>query len=239
MNIISNETLIKRNKTIAKYSMIAGLAVLGGGMLLTMRPASEVTRTQIALSLVALIVGFILSQIGIYYTNHWGRSPRADEHLNKSLKGLDKRYTIYHYNTPVSHLLVGPTGVWVLLPRSIRGKITYSGDRWREIGGNPFGFYLRSFVRESLGRPEQDLQSDLEKLNKFLGQHLEAEQIPPIQAALVMLDPRSTIDIPADENPPAETVTLADLKELIRKGGRGRSLSPEKIQLIQHALPSG
>ncbi len=231
MNIHRNETLIKRNARIAQFTMFAGLAVLAGGMFVSFRYPE-----QVGLSLGALLLGFILSQIGIYYLNRWGRKPRPDELLDKSLKGLDRKYTLFHYASPVSHLLVGPSGVWVLLPYYQRGVITYAKGRWRQKGGGLLYQYLKIFAQESLGRPDLEVNGEIEALRKFLSQHLPEESLPPIQAALVFTHPQAKIDIPPDETPPAETVTLGDLKKVIGKPAKGKTLSPEKIRLIEDAI---
>jgi hypothetical protein len=162
MEIKSNERLIKRNARIGQITSITGLAVLAGGMILSF------TRPEMfTISLVALLVGFGLSQIGIYFGNRWGRSPRPDEVLNDALKGLDGRYSIYHYTTPTSHLLVGPAGVWVLMPRHQAGTITYDENkkRWRQKGGN---LYLKIFAQESLGRPELEIGTEINAVTKKL-----------------------------------------------------------------------
>ena len=57
---------------------------------------------------------------------------------------------------PTAHLLVGPVGVWVLMPRHQAGRITYdeNKNRWRQKGGN---FYLKIFAQENLGRPDLEI----------------------------------------------------------------------------------
>src|SRR3972149_3074384 len=106
MQIISNEKLIHRNRNIARYSSILGLAILVGGMIISFsRPE------LIIFSFAALILGFLISQVGIYFTNRWGREPRPDQLLNQALTGLDTKYRIYHFMSPASHLLVGPAGI--------------------------------------------------------------------------------------------------------------------------------
>src|SRR5512144_1926081 len=116
MNIAIDEKLVKRNRLIAQIASIAGLVILIGGMIISFQ-----RKDMINISFASLIIGFILSQIGIYFTNRWGRSPRPDELLNQALKGLDGKYSIYHYVTPVPHLLVGPAGMWILMPRNQKG----------------------------------------------------------------------------------------------------------------------
>lgn len=232
MNIVTNISLIRRNARIAQITMFGGLAVLAAGMFLTFKQPE-----QVSLSFAALMVGFILSQIGIYFQNRWGRSPRPDEQLNDSLKGLDSKYTLYHYTTPVPHLLVGPGGVWVLLPRQQRGQITYSKNRYRQKGGGLLQSYLKLFAQEGIGRPDLDIQSEKDTLRKFLEKQLpEDVKIPDIQAALVFTNKSAEVDIHEGENLPAETVVLGKLKDTIRKSVKVKQLSPERVKQIQDLL---
>lgn len=230
MKIITNNTLIKRNRRIAQTCSFGGLIILIGGMILSFRNPQ-----QVSFSLGALIIGFILSQIGIYFTNRWGRSPRPDEYLNQALKGLDSKYSLFHYQTPVSHLLVGPAGVWVILPRQQRGTITYTKGRYHQKGGN---LYLKLFAQEGLGRPELELGYEVEKIQKYLRQHLSEDKIPPIQAALVFTNDRAELNIDDSEKPPAPTLHINKLKEFIRKVSKNKPVSTEKIDEIQELLLS-
>ena len=132
MNIFRNDKLIKRNSLIAQVSMLTGLAVLGIGMYFSFK-----TPDNYRLSLGALLLGFLLSQVGIFFSNRWGRRPRQDELLDAALKGLDKRYSLYHYTSPVNHLLVSPSGIWVLMPYYRRGTISYENGRYKRARRQP------------------------------------------------------------------------------------------------------
>lgn len=231
MNIERNDKLIQRNARIAQLTMFGGLLVLGGGMFVSFRYPE-----QVGLSLGALLLGFIFSQVGIYFLNRWGRKPRPDELLDKALKGLDKKYTIYHYATPASHLLVGPTGLWVLLPYYQRGAITFSKGRWRQRGGGVLYQYLKIFAQEGLGRPDLEVQTEIEAVAGQLKKAMPDEPLPPIQAALVFTHDEARIDIPSDATPPAETVTAGDLKKLVTRVTRGKTLSVEKAKAISDVL---
>ena len=181
------------------------------------------------LSTVALIVGFLLSQVGIFYANRWGRSPRPDELLDASLKGLDSKFTLYHYETPADHLLVGPSGVWVLFPRPQKGYISYSNGRWRHRGGS---LYLKLFAQEGLGRPDYEVREEKRRIQEYLSKELQDTEIPEVRAALVFTNPMIQINIPEDENPPADTVQAAKLKELVRRSGKEKSLTPALLQVV-------
>ena len=127
MNILIHEKNVRRNAKIGQYTSLASLVILAGGMYV-----SFVYPNLLYISFIALLVGFVLSQVGIYYGNRWGRHPRVDERLTATLKGLTKDYTMYHYLTPVNHLLVGPAGVWVIEPYYQRGTIVYDGKKWKQ-----------------------------------------------------------------------------------------------------------
>jgi len=232
MNIISNDTLIKRNARLSQIAMIAGLVVLGGGMFISFRFTDA---RYFYLTLLALLLGFILSQVGIYFANHFGRHPRPDESLNTALKGLDGKYTLYHYMTPLPHLLIGPAGIWILMPRNQKGRITFYKGRWRQTGGN---WYLKIFAQEGLGRPDIDTSTEVDKLTKYLKENLpEGASLPTIQTALVFTDPKVVLDIPEDAQPPAQTVTADKLKETIRKSAKSKAINPQQIQLITDLFP--
>src|SRR5687768_13666795 len=120
MKIIKNEQLIKRNAKIGSWTSMAALVVLGTGMYISF------TRTELFVySLIALVLGFTLTQIGMYMGSKYGRSPRPDEKLDAGLKGLQNEFVMYHYTTPASHLLLGPAGVWVIKPYHQRGQVAY------------------------------------------------------------------------------------------------------------------
>jgi hypothetical protein len=235
MNIQRNDALIKRNARIAQMTMLAGLVVLGGGMYVSF---TDPDQTKVGWSLAALAIGFILSQVGIYYLNRWGRKPRPDEQIDKALKGMDRKFTLFHFTTPASHLLVGPTGLWVLLPYYQRGTITYSKGRWRQKGGGLFLSYLKIFAQEGLGRPDLEIESEVRAVGVELKKRLPDESLPPITPVLVFTHPLAVLDISKEDNPPAEAVKLADLKKLVSKSVKGRTLSVEKARQIEDALTS-
>src|SRR5512137_1634014 len=81
MKIVTNDRLIKRNAKIGQYTSLGALVVLGIGLYITFKYP-----TYFAYSLAALLIGFIMSQIGIHFTNRWGRNPHPDEIIDKSLK---------------------------------------------------------------------------------------------------------------------------------------------------------
>src|SRR5512134_2001409 len=180
MKIIKNETLIKRNAKIGGWTSMAALVVLGLGMYLSFRRPELFTY-----SLIALLLGFTLTQIGMYMGNKFGRSPRPDEKLDAGLKGLQNDFVMYHYTTPASHLLVGPAGVWVVMPYHQRGRVTFQKNRWRISGGGFLQNYMRIFGQEGLGRPDIEIESDVRSLKKHFSKKMDESEIPEINTLMV------------------------------------------------------
>lgn len=224
MIIVRNERMIKRNKWIGTFSTILSVLILAAGMY-----ASFKYQDRIIYSLAALVFGFSLSQVGIYYTTRFSKSPRPDEELDAALKGLEDQYTLYHYQSPVNHLLVGPAGLWMLFPFAQKGRIVYNEKkgRWKMIGGN---LYLRFFALDTIGRPDQEIKTSRERLEKVLGKIPEFE-IPEIKSALVFSDENAVVEA---ENAPEPTLHARQLKKLIRKEAKGEeSLSNQMVKTVQ------
>jgi hypothetical protein len=226
MEIITNDQLVRRNARIGQITSIGGLLVLAGGMVISF------SRPELFfLSMAALLGGFTLSQVGIYFGNRWGRRPRPDELLNQALKGLDGRYSLYHYITPAAHLLVGPVGVWALMPRNQRGTITYDNGRWKQKGGN---LYLKIFAQEGLGRPDLEIASEINAVQRYLNDILgEEEKVPEVQAALIFTN--DNVEVLADDAP-VPTLQIRRLKDFVRKTAKSKPISMEKAKEIQESL---
>jgi hypothetical protein len=229
MKIIKNETLINRNSKIGQWTSIGAVVVLGGGMYISF------TRPELfTVSLVCLLLGFIMSQVGMYMGNRWGRSPRHDEKLDAGLKGLHSEFNIYHYSSPVSHLLVGPAGIWVLIPYHQRGQVYFEKNRWKIKGGGLLQGYMRVFGQEGLGRPELEAESQVDVLRKFFKKHMEETNVPEIKVALVFTNEQVELDAGESSIP---AMKLKQLKEFIRQMSKSRALTNQQITEITSLLP--
>jgi hypothetical protein len=228
MKIIKNEKMIQRNSRIGGVITILSLAILGVGMYITFA-----RQDLFYISILALLLGFLLSQVGIFFTNRWGRKPRPDQMLDQALKGLDDRYSLYHYHTPIAHVLIGPAGIWTLHPKTQRGTITYSKNRWRQRGGGFIQGYLRLFAQEGIGRPDLEIDSDGKSLLKYFHKHLPDLELPPIQSAIVFFHPDVVLEA---DDAPAPTLFSKKLKDYIRKAAKQNPLSKEIFESIQETL---
>ena len=229
MKVISNTRLIQRNRKIGQFLTLGALGVLGLGLYV-----SFTSPEQLTLSFGALVIGFLLSQIGIYFGQRWGRSPRPDEHLTAALKGLDDKYSLYHYMTSISHLLVGPAGIIALVPFSQPGTIWYDAQRqrWRQKGGTPF---MKIFGQEGLGRPELEARDALTDIQKMIPDEPEGIAYPEPRVVLVFTNPNVKIDA---SGAPQPAIPLEKLKDHIRRQAKEQPASIEAIRVLEKSLPS-
>jgi hypothetical protein len=228
MKIVTNEKLIKRNGRIGTLATFAGLLVLVGGMVVTFR-----FQTYAYLSFVALIVGFGLSQIGMSFQSRWGRHPRPDELIDQGLKGLNDQYSIYHYSAPAAHLLVGPSGLWVIMPYHQTGKIVYERKRWRQKGGGIGQKYLRLFGQEGLGRPDLEANSEVESLERFFSKNIPDVELEKPNIVLVFVNNHAELDV---DDAPILSLPVKQLKNTIRRSAKTKPLSPELIKQVNELL---
>lgn len=228
MRIVKNERLIKRNAKIGQYTSLGALVVLGIGMYISIQ-----RQDLFYYALIALVLGFVMTQIGMYFSTRWGRSPRPDEQLDTALKGLPGDTVMYHYVTPVPHLLVGPAGLWILQTYHQKGKVQYSRNRWRLSGGGFMQAYMSIFGQEGLGRPEVDIAAEASSLKKFLAKQMDEQEIPEIQSALVFTNDETELDA---TDAPSPALKIKQLKEFMRQRAKERSVAPLLIDRVKAVI---
>lgn len=229
MKIIKNEKLIKRNGKIGQWTSLGALAVLGLGMYISFN------RTDLfAYSVAALLLGFTMTQVGMYMGNRYGRSPRPDEKLDAGLKGLQNEFAMYHYVAPASHLLVGPAGIWVLRPYHQRGQVVFKKNRWKISGGGFLQSYMRIFGQESIGRPDIEIDNEIKSVKKYLAKQMDESQIPEINAMMVFTSDDVEIDAGEADIP---AMKLKQIKNFFKQKAKEKMLSATQLTAIKSVLP--
>ncbi len=227
MRLITNEKLIKRNATLGKYTVIGGLAILVGGLIVSFSKQNDPDWQLVPFY--TLLVGFLLSNVGTYYFNRYVREPRADQALEAALKGSDDRYYFYNYRLPASHVLVCPAGIYVLVPKFQAGKVEWDGKRWKHHGASLF----RSiFGQEGLGNPNSEVASEIATLSKFLAKKVGGE-LTPVQGIIVFYSPQAQVEA---KNAPIPAMHVKQLKEYLRKLPKGPSLNNQQITKLNEAI---
>lgn len=231
MKLVINEKYIQRNKNIGGAIFIINLLVLGIGAYF----AFTRDMTKIYYSWFALIIGFALTRISMYFMNRFGRTPRYDEALTEVFGKLRHNYTFFVYSSPAPHLLLGPCRIWLPILVTSSGKISYENEKWKHSG---VGIFQRLTGQETLVNPEQEVAEASKKIQEQMVKHgIPYNQQPTLQPVIVLLMARTTIG--NLDNAPYSVVPLPELKRFIRKKDRldcANEISPEENEKLIEAL---
>ncbi|MHC1784706.1 MAG: hypothetical protein AB9891_18470 [Anaerolineaceae bacterium] len=225
MKIVTNENLIERNKKIGNYLSIGSIVILGVGMYLSFQ------EDMIQYSYLALIFGFAASQFGISLGNKFGRAPRPFETLNSNLKGLAETFTLYHYYGPTSHLLVGPAGIWVIVPFPQKGTITFENNKWQQKGAN---WYFKIFAQEGLGKPDKDAKAAVGDVITYLNKNNLSDLVAYVNPVAVFTNDKAIVTAP---DAPVPTLHVTKLKDLMRKEAKKNNISSDVLLPLSNLLP--
>jgi hypothetical protein len=224
MKAVTNEKLIARNAKIGTWSSLAGMAVLGIGLYISFQ-----WQQYIALSFVCLLAGIVLSNVGIYNANRWVKRPRPDEVLTKALKGFDRRYYLYNYTLPVDHVLVAPSGLFVIVARNHAGPIYYANGRWRQ----KFNLFRAfGFLGEGVGNPTRDVERGVRKMQKFLTEKVPQLEEMAVQSVVVFTNGEAELHV---EAPSVPVLDPKGLKDFLRKAPK-EALSGQQIRQMTEAF---
>ncbi len=224
MQLYQNERLIKRNNFLGRLMTFGGLGASFAAVLIIFLQPS-----LLSLAFGLMLAGGLFSQLGTGIMNRFSRSPRIDEILDDSLKGLGDNYAIFHYYLGTNHALFTPAGVFALLPRDEQGEIRYESDQW---------IHKRS--KRRFGRRQKqlkDLERNAARETKMMKQAL-AKRLPnlseiPVNPLLVFIASGTSID--ADGSPIPAT-HRKKLKSYIRRLERQKSVSAEELHQLVDAF---
>lgn len=230
MKIIRNDKLIKRNAKISQYVLYVALATLVLGIYFTI---TKNTPGEIWLAYLFLIPAYVLVQISINLGNKWSRSPRPDEVVAASLKGLDNQYSLYIYTTPVPHVLVGPAGMWLIKTYHQTGNIFFDEKKNRIRHKGSGNFLSRLFSTDGIGNITKDSEPLIAKFKAYLDKS-GIEEHPELQVVDLFISDEIEIDVPDYEE---ALLTTDKMKDFIRKTAKRVNVDPEVLKEITSKLP--
>lgn len=229
MRLVIDEKLVKRNTTIGKYTLQGGLVLLVGALVIDIYGFTRPQDTTILIyALVAFFVGLLLTNVSSYFSNRWGRRP--DKGLSDALKGIDNRYTLCHYRLGASHVLLGPNGCTVLLPKYQPGTITFEKNKWLAPSAKrgPLGL----FTNDPVGNPVAEAAEEVENLNRFLKKHAPEVQLTP-QAAVIFMHSQAEVSAPGA---PITVLHVKQLKDYIRRLPKENALPAATLTNLEQTL---
>ena len=243
MRIQIDEKKVKRQALIGRIALFGSLAILVGGLLLTLfgQQIGLFSLDNLGmfyiLYTVILILGFGISRVGMYYGNRYLAATRPEMVLRECLKGLDRTFALMMFQQPTDYFLIEPGGVTVLIMKSQGGKIEYKGGKWKSRQGI-LSFWMGR--DEPLGNPDEEATSALAKLNTIF-----TDKAPNLKVSMRAVIVFTNSKVQLDMEPSAIKVLKSpELKDYLRGDGKLKEV-PKSIQRqIRSALnapeiPSG
>lgn len=178
MVVLRDEKRIANLAKLGRALSLAGLAALGIGLVLIFLPETNVFLYQ----MIALVVGWALAQVGLYFSHRYLRRPRMDMVIDKAVSKFGKKDgRLYHYLLPAPHVLLTPGGVVVMNAKYQTGRISADGDKWTQAG---LGM-RRFFGQENLGNPTREVEEMVRKMAADVAQNAPAAAGVPILPLIV------------------------------------------------------
>ena len=228
MQIYRNDQFIQRRAKLGRYANLGGMGILLIGLIINLSSRTE----GLLLSMLALIAGFTLYQVGMYFTLRYGRPDRPDQVLVKALKGFDNRYYLFQFTSPAGNVLVTPNACLAFTIKMQGGSIQYHTGRWRHAMGWR-GIFLW-LAGDSLGNPSREAEGEVETLRRYLAKKLPGVEVP-IQPVIVFGN--SAAEVEAGDSP-IPALHFKKLKDWLRGPGKAGNLSAEaREQLIELLSP--
>lgn len=204
MIVLRDEKRIAQLARLGQIASLLGLLALVAGLLFIFISDNP---NVFLYQLVALVVGFGLSQVGLYLAHRYLRRPRMDVVLDKAAgKFARKDGRLYHYLLPAPHVLLLPVGVVVLVAKYQGGRISAQGDRWTQAG-----IGMRRFVgREGLGNPTREAEAQVVKMTAMIQEVAPAAADVPVLPVIVFTTPNlDTLDVKESRIPATHSAKLA------------------------------
>lgn len=191
MRVVINEAQIKRNRQISHLLFFLSLAGMGIGFFYTWTAEPNSTASQ--MSCIILPVLMLMTLTSVRMANTWIREPRPVDVLSEALKGLGRKYTIFHYLLPAPHVLIGPEGVFTITTIWQPGPYRVAGKRWH--GDEGLMRKVMGYLRQDLiGNPFSDAAYHAQQVQRIVDKVAPGQGIE-VQPLIVLINPAANIEI--------------------------------------------
>ena len=227
MQTVTNTKLVESRGTWGKRLAIVGFVMLFAAVFMPLKDE------LLVFSWPVMIIGFVISNIGMFSYNKYGRPPLPHDLLDKALKGVDSRYRLYNYTTAVPHVLLTPFGVMVIVLRRMGGDIACQGEKWQ--AKTSFLSKLRIFTEDQVGNPALDLRQDVNRLQTLLETKLssaDGDKPVPLSGFVFFSHPDAKLTL---DQPTVPVLSDRNVKDYLRRQS-GEKLSPARYDEIAAVL---
>jgi hypothetical protein len=226
MVIIRDDNRIARFKQRSRQVSLIGIVMLVGGFILVFLEIPNLLFYQT----MALLGGWVLSQIGMYLAHRYARTPRPDEVLDDALKPIARNGRLYHYVLPVPHVLLTRAGPIVFNLKFQTGRISVDNDKWSQKGIGT----RRFFGQEGLGNPTKETESMIRGLAGFISKQVPEIEEVPIGAMIVFTTKNiESLELNGSTIP---AMHASKLKGYLRQKGMGEPLPEEEYEALRQAF---
>jgi hypothetical protein len=226
MRIIRDERHINVRSSVGQYATLGGLLILLIGLVI-----SFVRPTWSAPLLVTMALGFTLSVVGGFFADRYAGSLAHHKTLADVLKGLDYRHTLLQYVLPANHVLLEPGGCTCFVVKAQGGKVVYDQGKWTHR--QPGRFFRRLVGQEGLGKPHVEAQREVEKLERYLGEHMDDADQMPVRGAIIFVN--EDVQLDADKSP-VPAFYRKKVKDWLRGPGDLKPLPDDMLRRLNRAL---
>ena len=94
---------------------------------------------------------------------------------------------------------------------------------------------MRIFGQESIGRPDIEMDSEINAVKKYFAKHMEESQIPEINTMMVFTS--DDVELDSAEDAPVPAMKLKEVKEFFRKKVKEKPISQMQLAAVKAALP--
>lgn len=232
MQVVTNNAYVQSRTNLGNYMNFASMALLIVGMVLSFM-LDRLGSLSLWLSYGALIIALMLLNFARPLTRRFGGKWRQDQWLIPNMKGLDTKATLFNFASPKlpDHVLVAPSGLYVIVPKPNGGTIRFDGQRWSR--GSVAGSMLRSLGEGGLGDPIQDVKRSIALTADYLRTYGSEDLIRGLEAKplIVFTNPGAQLEV---RNSPFPIVTTRELRGLFRRARP--SLSDERLEELKQVL---
>ncbi len=226
MRIIANREFIARREQIGQWVPLVALALLFGGLAL-----SWIHPEQYFLSTGVILLGFVLSILASYLTEHYAGDIVPHKRLPAALKGMTNDYVLLMHHKPVPFLLIEPGGITVIHPKGQANLVLYDGNRWHHV--EKWHFFRQLGGQEPLGDPVRQANNLVKRVRKHLAKTMPDAEIP-VRAVIVFINPEVRLELAEEPSVPA--LPLPKLKGWLRNNTLRPVLPREQREALLRAF---
>ncbi len=239
MQTVTNDSYVRSRTRRGNIANFGSMGLLAVGFLLSLL-YENLGRTNALYGQIAIFVAygcmigaFLLLSYGRTFTRRWGPRFRQDQWLIPALRTADNRYTLFNYpgSELPDHILLGPGGLFVLVPKPNGGTVRFDGNKWSR--GDVKSSVIRFLAEGTLGDPFADVRIAMTKLATYLRKHGPEELIEGLEARPVIVFTNPGVNLQV-RNAPLPVMHSKDLKTVVRRAKP--ILSPEKVEELKKVL---